>query len=230
MKRISFKEIQSFYENLYNEKKGESFLFDESRTISFLKPLLIHPNSTDKVLDIGCGVGYACKILQDHDYLVYGIDISATALEIARNNLPTAQFQLANPSEKLGFENEYFEAIVCLGVLEHIENPQTLIQECYRVLKGGSLAVFVVPNALSPYFLVNKNGTGQILEVPRRAKEWENIFEGAGFKIISLKRDPGPCIRKHDNLMKKIRLLLHGAVNFLPLNFTYQFNYILQKM
>lgn len=230
MNKKNFNEIKDYYDNLYNEKKEDSFSFNYVRTKTFLQPLFEKRTSAHKVLDIGCGVGYACKMLHDHGYSVYGIDISSKALEFAKRKLPNCQFKLANPLGKIDFENQYFDALTCFGVLEHIENTQAFVQECYRVHKTDSTAVFVVPNSSSPYFRISKNGTGQILEVPRTLKEWNRIFKAAGFEIKSIKRDPGPSFLSGNDLIMNLRFLLNKMLNLLPISFTYQFIFDLYKV
>lgn len=45
----------------------------------------------------------------------------------------------------LPFADEYFDAVICKSVLEHVENPQTAVNEIRRVLKKSGYALFYVP-------------------------------------------------------------------------------------
>lgn len=45
-------------------------------------------------------------------------------------------------ADKLPFEAEYFDAVICTVLLEHVENPEQVVQEKHRVLKyGGKICV-----------------------------------------------------------------------------------------
>ncbi len=46
---------------------------------------------------------------------------------------------------KIPFESESFDAIICIHVLEHVENDRKAIGELFRVLKKGGWALFTVP-------------------------------------------------------------------------------------
>lgn len=59
------------------------------------------------------------------------------------------------------FENDFFDVVIMLNVIDHTENPVDIIRECYRVLKpGGVMAMSVdtypwywkLVRTISPYF------------------------------------------------------------------------------
>lgn len=228
MSNEKFDEIKDYYEDLYNDKKGESFPFDYKRNEVFIKDIKPISEGISKSLDIGCGVGYACKMLKAKGFEVHGIDISQSALEQAEKNLPEGSFKLANESGKIEYEDNFFDTVICLGVLEHITNPEDVVREAYRVLKPGGSALFLVPNSLSPYFFFGK-GTGQIMEVPRKLAVWKKMFESEGFKTVSVSKDKGPTIFKRFSIIKKMKIMLHKILNILPVSYTYQFIYKLEK-
>ena len=57
-----------------------------------------------------------------------------------RNNI-----QIYSPLHKIPFESNYFDAILCIAVLEHVENPEEVVPELYRVLKPGGHLILEVP-------------------------------------------------------------------------------------
>lgn len=228
MAENKFSNIKNYYEDLYNEKKGESFPFDFERYHNFLKDVPETSDESAKSLDIGCGVGYACQILQKKGYLPNGIDISQSACDQAKSNIPEGTFKLASESGKIDYEDNYFDVVICLGVLEHITNPEDVVQDAFRVLKKGGTAIFSVPNSQSPYFYFG-NTTGQILEIPRSLKVWKNMFESRGFTTFTIKKDIGPSIEKKFPLIKKVKITLHKLLNLLPMSLTYQFIFKLKK-
>jgi 2-polyprenyl-3-methyl-5-hydroxy-6-metoxy-1,4-benzoquinol methylase len=53
---------------------------------------------------------------------------------------------IANLNDPLPIENEVADTVTCLSVLEHLQQPQTLINEAFRILKsGGGVMVLQVP-------------------------------------------------------------------------------------
>jgi ubiquinone/menaquinone biosynthesis C-methylase UbiE len=78
-------------------------------------------------------------------YNIQGIDSNKFALEKLKDYLPKAKVKLADV-EKLPFEDEFFDAYLSLGVVEHFkEGPQRALSQAYRVLKKGGIAFVEVP-------------------------------------------------------------------------------------
>src|SRR5690348_4398418 len=48
------------------------------------------------VVDLGCGSGIWARLLADAGYQVLGVDISAAMIEIARQRVPEATFQVGS--------------------------------------------------------------------------------------------------------------------------------------
>ncbi len=213
--------IRAYYNARYQHDGSAAFPHDPERTRFFLSPVLQRIAPGGNVLDIGCGAGYACELLSRHQYHVYGVDIADEAVRLAQKNVPNGHFAQIDNDAVFPYEANVFSAIVCLGVLEHILHPGKLLQESLRVLHPSGIAVFVVPNALSPYFWF-PSGTGQIYEKPRTYTAWEQVLSCHGFHIIERAKDPGPTLRKQLTMKKKLKILIHRFLNTLPFSFTYQ--------
>ncbi|MBS3904323.1 MAG: bifunctional 2-polyprenyl-6-hydroxyphenol methylase/3-demethylubiquinol 3-O-methyltransferase UbiG [Simkania sp.] len=96
------------------------------------------------VLDIGCGAGLLTNDLaKRHIRRVVGIDLSLGALKEAKEHDQTAQvlYKQAN-ANALPFDNEEFDVVCAMDVLEHVEDPEMVIKEASRVLKPGGLFFF----------------------------------------------------------------------------------------
>jgi SAM-dependent methyltransferase len=100
----------------------------------------IHPKSI--FLDIGCGHSNAlAKVSQITSY-TYGIDPDKEALSknVYYNNL------LVGSADKLPFQDNTFDVVAAAWVAEHLQNPEIVLEEIYRVLKPGGKFFFITPN------------------------------------------------------------------------------------
>ncbi len=100
-----------------------------------------------KILDAGCGEGHLLEKLYQNkkDYQYYGADITEAALENARKRCPWAQFRKANLSNT-GFEEGFFDGVICTEVLEHIYEYQAVLNELKRILKKDGSLIVTFPN------------------------------------------------------------------------------------
>ena len=78
---------------------------------------LIPPGSA--VLDLGCGAGIPMTAALAEGRAVTGVDLSATQLEMARRNVPSATFLQADMTA-LSFEPASFDAVVAFYSLTHV--------------------------------------------------------------------------------------------------------------
>lgn len=100
-----------------------------------------------EILDVGCGGGLLCEELAHRGAIMYGIDPSPSALATAQTH--TQQVGLGQNvyyqqgyAESLPYADGSFSAVICLDVLEHVDNLYATIQEIARVLAPGGIFVF----------------------------------------------------------------------------------------
>lgn len=111
----------------------ESFFMQRDNTLRWLG------DCKDKtILDAGCGVGAFSEPLVKNN-TVYGVDFSEKSLEFAAaRGLQTMPGDLT----ALTFEDGKFDAVLCIGVIQLIEQYEAVIKELARVTKpGGTLLI-----------------------------------------------------------------------------------------
>jgi SAM-dependent methyltransferase len=104
------------------------------------------------VLDVGCGAGVDLARFARGGAAVTGVDLAASAVDLARANFAQqglqGAFEVAD-GERLPFADNCFDLVYAHGVVQYTPDPQRLVDECRRVLKPGGEAVFQVYNRLS---------------------------------------------------------------------------------
>lgn len=113
--------------------------------------LRLYPEMT--VLDFGCGLGWASRILNQMGLEVVSLDVSQTALkkaeELARlwpvlGKQPSHTF-LYFDGRKINLPDESIDRIFCFDAFHHIPNQFQVLKEMSRVLKRGGIAGFSEP-------------------------------------------------------------------------------------
>jgi 2-polyprenyl-3-methyl-5-hydroxy-6-metoxy-1,4-benzoquinol methylase len=101
------------------------------------------------VLDLGCNTGYGTEVLSRFAGKVAGVDVSASAVQSARNTYSDSgiAFQVID-GKSLPFDEGSFEVVISFQVIEHIVNYTNFIGEIRRVLAPEGVVVFTTPNAL----------------------------------------------------------------------------------
>jgi ubiquinone/menaquinone biosynthesis C-methylase UbiE len=130
---------QQYWRQIYKERRPE---WDSSTTV-YRRLIGEKVDETTRVLDIGCGHAGYLKEVYDRTPFSYGVDPDADALA---NNTTIKNTVLAN-AEDLPFEDEFFDVVALAWVLEHLEDPEQVFREIYRVLKPHGTVFFLTPNA-----------------------------------------------------------------------------------
>lgn len=125
-----------------------------------------------KILDLGCGEGSRLNILKNKNNICTGIDISKIAIQTAKFQYPKCRF-INTDLEKLPFKDGEFDFIYSSFTLEHLLDPEKVINEAIRVLKDNGILFFVAPNFGSPnraspsakYSRIRKITTGVIGDI-----------------------------------------------------------------
>jgi len=105
--------------------------------------------SGKKVLDAACGTGYGSALLGENAAAVFGMDISAGAIEYACRHYRAPNLHFCQSDcLALPFPSEQFEVVVAFEIIEHVPEPEAFLQELRRVLHPGGLLLLSTPNRL----------------------------------------------------------------------------------
>ena len=105
-----------------------------------------------KVLDIGCGPGEMVVDLARRGFDLWGVDISESMIDIARervdsaNDIETAVHLNTGDIERLTFQDGMFDLVVAAGVVEYLDSDGPWVRELNRVMKPGGMLLLNVTN------------------------------------------------------------------------------------
>jgi SAM-dependent methyltransferase len=146
--------------------------------------------ATPVVLDAGCGAGRDCRLFEQDDLSVTGVDLSAGMLHAARarTNAPLLKADI----RETPFRSEVFGGIWSCAVLLHLDpaNFHRALREFWRVLVAdGALFISVREGAGEQ---IRSEGYG----IDRwhrfyRKEEVGDLLRGAGFAVGHLEVAPG---------------------------------------
>ena len=94
-----------------------------------------------KILDVGCGGGILSEALSQAGAEVTGLDLSEASLQTAKMHLFESGLKVnyqQQSIEDFAAENPASQDVVCcLEMLEHVPNPESIIDACLSTLKPG---------------------------------------------------------------------------------------------
>lgn len=96
-----------------------------------------------KVLDIGCGSGLMLNALQDVGQ-TYGMDISDEAIKFSKE-IFTGEVKKGSLPEQIPYEEEFFDLITALDVIEHVERDIDSLKVIHSHLALNGKAIITVP-------------------------------------------------------------------------------------
>lgn len=108
-------------------------------------------NSENICVDIGCGGGFvSAEIQKRFKCKIIGFDVSEEAIKLARkeNAVNNSDYRISS-AEKLPLPDQSVDAVLCIGVLEHIVDFNDALTEIYRILKPQGKLVVITSNLYS---------------------------------------------------------------------------------
>lgn len=109
------------------------------RVLRFLKK----EKSIKTILDVGTYNGFFVKYLRDKGLEAYGYDFNEDAI---RHGIRNYELNGIITSELSHLKLEKFDCITAFEVIEHLENPQSIISQFSNLLKDGGYLILSCPN------------------------------------------------------------------------------------
>ncbi|MBK8980936.1 MAG: class I SAM-dependent methyltransferase [Ignavibacteria bacterium] len=186
--KVDFDNYAGRYENVLEKQLdffGEENSYFAEYKVELVKDTLTQPPK--KILEFGCGIGRNLKFFSKYfpDSEIYGADISAKSIEIAKSENPDVKFFLLN-DEEIKKHSGKFDLVFVSCVFHHIapslrtESMKTI----YSMMKNEGSAYIFEHNPYNPVtrHIVNtcEWDTDAIL---LNMKESVELMENSGLKV-----------------------------------------------
>ncbi len=209
---------------------GTSILNKNLYTIArykIVEQILCNEIGGKKVLDLGCGDGVLASLLSKNNSAVTGIDSDSDAINYAKKQLAS--------NKKINFIqsscintpllDKSFEVIVSTEVIEHLENPDLLLDEIDRLWDKNGKIIITTPIRLT--------------NAPLDKMHYREYFEDQFYNLLRKRFKKIDIIKSHpvfwmelqnkNVLIKYILNVLHLIFNFNPFLQTTGWRYYSQQ-
>ncbi|RBI63220.1 SAM-dependent methyltransferase [halophilic archaeon] len=180
--RVFYKYLSKVYDTV------NPFVWNEEMRAEAISMLDVAED--DRVLDVGCGTGFATEGLLERTENVHGLDQSVHQLEKAWDKLgkhdPVSFYR--GDAERLPFRDDTFDVVWSSGSIEYWPDPVATLRDMRRVTKPGGQVLVVGPNY--PKTGVMQKVADAIMLFYDR-EEADRMFRAAGYDDVR-HREMGP--------------------------------------
>lgn len=120
-------------------------------------------NKTIKILELGCGDGFASLILAENGHNVVGVDFDASAIEHANKTI-NKKNMVFKEGDFLGKKYGFFEAVVSFDVIEHIfpSDENAFMKTIISNLKKTGICLIGTPNKTAAKYASKASKLGHV--------------------------------------------------------------------
>lgn len=141
-----------------------------------------------KTLDVGCGGGFSCEFMAERGAIVAGIDQSEKCVQAAKNHAVTSGFEIdyrQGLAENMPYDDNTFDVVICVDVLEHVADYKQVVSEVHRILKPGGLFFFDTINRTFSSQVVMIGLMENILgEIRKGVHDWDKFITPEELSVV----------------------------------------------
>ena len=157
-----------FWESAFIDKR-EMWGSEPSKSAVLTKDFFVE-KAVKNILIPGIGYGRNAQIFRDHEIAVTGIEISKTAIEMAKKRYGTGMTIYHGSVTDMPFDNCLYDGIFCYALIHLLDESERdkLILDCYNQLTDNGYMVFTAISKEAPTY-----GQGKLV-----SKDRYEIFDG----------------------------------------------------
>jgi ubiquinone/menaquinone biosynthesis C-methylase UbiE len=176
----------------YGEDIGQNSWVTADEYEGFIQALRLRDEA--HVVEIASGSGGpALHLARKAGCRVTGLDVNPKGVETANRAATRAglaeclKFMVADATRPLPFDDNTFDALLCIDSMNHFPNRSDSLKEWCRVLKPGGRAIFtdpvVITGPVTNEEMAARSSIGLFVFVPKGLNE--ELIVKAGFKLMS---------------------------------------------
>jgi ubiquinone/menaquinone biosynthesis C-methylase UbiE len=104
----------------------------------------------ENILNLGAGEGDLNPSIQNYCKNLYAVDINKRDVEFGKAAHQSVKYSVQDATN-LSFQDDFFQCVVCMEVLEHVNDEKKLLSEIHRILKPGGYAILTFPSQNFPF-------------------------------------------------------------------------------
>jgi SAM-dependent methyltransferase len=150
-----------------------------------------HVSPGSEVCEVGCGASTWLPVLAGRGARTWGIDYSPDGLAIARANLErlgaTATLILADVRDDNALPAGRFDVMFSAGLIEHFDDPESLLRTIARALRPGGVLITLVPNFAGIWGAIQRRVDPELYAVHRvyTCAELDRVHGDAGLDVVT---------------------------------------------
>tara|TARA_A100000171_G_C2072202_1_gene115285 strand:- start:139 stop:741 length:603 start_codon:yes stop_codon:yes gene_type:complete len=154
--------MTEFWETAFNDKQ-EMWGMNPAKSVELTKNFF-EEKSVKNILIPGIGYGRNAQSFIENGINVSGIEISKTAIELAKKHYGNRMTIFHGSVTKMPFDDKKYDGIFCYALIHLLnsEERRKLIQDCYNQLTENGFMVFTSITKEAPNF-----GKGKLIEKDR---------------------------------------------------------------
>lgn len=137
-----------------------------------------------KVLDVGCGGGILAESMAGEGAIVTGLDMGAEVLQVARLHALESNMQIDYQQQTVeqhaAQHTHGYDIVTCMEMLEHVPDPQSVVNACARLVKPDGHVFFSTINRNAKAWLLAVIGAEYVLRlVPKGTHDVKKFIKPA---------------------------------------------------
>ncbi len=173
-----------------------------------------------KVLDVGCGGGILTEAMAQLNGELTGLDVEEETIEAAKVHAKKSRLEINYVNCPIeDYEADEFDLVTCMEMLEHVKEPQLVIDHCARLLKpGGFLFLSTINRTVKAYLSAIIAAEYLLGLLPRQTHDFDKFIKPS--ELVSMVRKAGLEFSglsgfSYNPLNRRAKLQESVAVNYL---------------
>lgn len=157
--------------------------------LQFIQDKVALQNKT--VIDVGCGGGILSEALAKAGATVTGVDMSEDLIRVATHHAEAQSLNITytlSPIDAVSQQNPHqFDIVTCMEMLEHVPDPEAIVQACAQLTKPGGLLFFSTINRNVKAFLKTIVGAEYLLNMlPKGTHHYDKFIRPSELSTFAM--------------------------------------------